>query len=208
MDAQPPEPAVPTRRGARARQWIAQRKLSQSWKAAVVAILAVAALFGGLDRVDTSATPFAPGEEFSDGQFTVTLARARLVEQIEGGRRVIAAAKPGRVYLGVVATVRNDGTVPGTLRDELDLRDVPGAEFYGVFRNRDGSPITNVGPGLTEQLVFAWSLPVDVLTDDSVITIRVWKKALRQLMVTYGGKVWLDTDDYGVTELVVGAPTA
>ncbi len=174
----------------------------------LVAILAVAALFGGLDRVDTRATPFAPGEEFSDGQFTVTLERARLVEKVESGRRVVAAAKPGRVYLGVVATLRNDGTVPGTLRDELDLRDVPGQEFYGVFRYRDSSLITNVGPGLTEQLVFLWSLPVDVLSNDSVVTIRVWKKAFRQLMVTYGGKEWLDTDDYGVTELVVGAPTA
>ena len=208
MDAQPPEPAVPARRRARAREWVAQRRLSQSWKAALVAILAVAALFGGLDRVDTSATPFAPGEEFSDGQFTVTLERARLVEKIDSGRRVIAPAKQGRMYLGVVATLRNDGTVPGGLRDELDLRDVPGKEFYGVFRNRDASPIMNLGPGLTEELIFLWSLPVDALADDSVVTIRVWKKAFRQLMVTYGGQVWLDTDDYGVTELIVGAPTA
>lgn len=205
MDTQPAEPAAAGRR-ARARQFLAQRRVSQVWKAAVVAILAVAALFGGLDRVDTGATAFAPGEEFNDGQFMVTVERARLLEKIEGGGRVVAPAKPGRMYLGVVATLRNDSTQPGTLRDQLDLRDVPAAEFYGVYRFRDSSAITNLGPGLTEQLVFLWNLPADVLKADSVISIRVWKKAFRQLMVTYGGKEWLDTDDYGVTQLVVGAP--
>lgn len=208
MDTQPAQPAPAPGRRALAQQWFAQRRVSQWTKGAVVAILAVAALFGGLDRVDTRATAFAPGEEFSDGQFGVTLERARLIDKIESGGRVVAPAKPGRVYLGVVATLRNDGTVPGQLRDELDLRDVAGKEFYGVYRFRDSSPIINLGPGLTEQLVFMWHLPVGALTSDSEITIRVWKKAFRQLMVTYGGKEWLDTDDYGVTKLVVGAPTA
>lgn len=208
MDTPPAEPVAAPGWRARAQQWLARRKVSQWWKTGLVAVLAVAALFGGLDRVDTGATAFAPGEEFNDGQFTVTVERARLIDKIEGGGRVIAPAKPGRLYLGVVATMRNDGTVPGRLRDELDLRDVPGEEFYGVFRFRDGSPIINLGPGLTEQLVFAWHVPVGSLQAESVITIRVWKKAFRQLMVTYGGKEWLDTDDYGVTELVVGAPAA
>lgn len=207
MDNQSGEQAVVTSRRARAWQWLAQRRVRQWWQSGLVAILAVAAVFGGLDTVDTKATPFAQGEEFSDGQFLLTVERARLVDKMEGGGRVVAPAKPGLVYLGVVATLRNDGTVPGRLRNELDLRDVPDSEFYGAFRNRDGSPISNLGPGLSEQIVFAWRLPVDALQSGSVITVRVWKKAFRQLMVTYGGKEWLDTNDYWQTELVVGTPT-
>ncbi|WNG90062.1 hypothetical protein C6A87_013570 [Mycobacterium sp. ITM-2016-00317] len=190
------------------RRWLASRKVSQWWRAALVVILGVAALFGGLDPVDTKATPFTPGEEFSDGQFTVTVDRARLVDEIRGGGRVVGTAKPGRRYLGVVATLRNDATVPGRLRNELDVRDVPGKEFHGVFRFRDGSPIQNLGPGLTEQLVFAWLVPDDVLGAGDTVTIRIWKKHRRQLMVTYGGEEWLDSlTDYGVTELPVGTPS-
>ena len=205
MDAQPGAQPAATSRKTRVLQWLSVHKVTRWWKSGLALILAVTALFGGLDPVDTKATPFTPGEEFSDGQYSVTVERARLVNEIKGGRRVVGPAKPGLRYLAVVATLRNDGTVPGWLRDELDLRAVPAREFYGVFRFRDGSPIQNLGPGLTEQLVFAWRVPADALTPGDVVTIRVWKKAFRQLMVTYGGKEWLESlTDYGVTELVVG----
>ncbi|QZY44013.1 hypothetical protein [Mycolicibacterium austroafricanum] len=208
MDPQPGTQAAATRRPSRVGQWLAQRRVSQWWKAGLAAVLAIAALFGGLDRVDNTATPFAPGEEFSDGQFLLTVDRARLVEELRGGGRVVGRETPGRSYLGVVATLRNDGTTPGRLRNELDLRGVPDDMFYGVFRLRDGSPIPALGPGLTEELVFAWQVPAGALRQGSAITIRVWKKSLKQLMVTYGGKEWLDSlTDYGVTELVVGAPS-
>ena len=209
MDIQPGgEQAVATSRTARLRHWLAVTRVRQWWKGGLAAILALTALFGGLDPVDTNATAFAPGEEFSDGQYSVTVERARLIPKIEGDRRVYAPAKPGRLYLGVVATLRNDGTVPGRLRNELDLRAVPASEFYGVFRFRDGSPIQNLGPGLTEQLVFAWLVPSDALRPGDPVTIRVWKKSFRQLMVAYGGHEWIESmSDYGVTELAVQAPT-
>jgi hypothetical protein len=208
MDAQPGAQPVATSRTARVRQWLAEHNVRRWWKGGLALTLAVTAFFGGLDPVDTKATPFTPGQEFSDGQFSVTVDRARLLTEIRGGGRVLGPDKPGLRYLGVVATLRNDGAVPGWLRDELDLRAVPGREFYGVFRFRDGSPIQNLGPGLTEQLVFAWRVPADAVKAGDVVTIRVWKKALRQLMVTYGGKEWLESlTDYGVTELVVEEPT-
>ncbi|PRC42643.1 hypothetical protein C6A85_000000109420 [Mycobacterium sp. ITM-2017-0098] len=207
MDAQPGAQAVATDWRATVRQWLAARRVRQWWKGGVAAILAVTALFGGLDPVNTNATAFAPGEEFIDGQYSVTVERARLVSKIEGSGRVYGSAKPGLLYLGVVATLRNDGTVPGRLRNELDLRAVPASEFYGVFRFRDGSPIQNLGPGLTEQLVFAWLVPADALRPGDRITIRVWKKTFRQLMVSYGGQEWIESlNDYGVTEMAVQAP--
>jgi hypothetical protein len=161
---------------------------------ALLLILLATAAFGGLQTVDKQVTPFASGEEFSDGEFTVTVERARVVDELKG---TYGTVKPGKVYLGVLTTLRNDGTVPGRLRDQLDLRDVPGDEFFGVFRFRDGSAIQTLGPGLTEQLVFAWLVPESAARSLQSVTIRVWKKNYKQLMVTYGGKEWIDTDNYG-----------
>lgn len=177
-------------------------------RAFVVVVLAATALFGGLDSVDTGLTPFKPGEEFSDGEFTVKIERAALANELRGGGGIVGEAKPGHRYLGVVATLRNDGTVPGKLRNELELRDQPDKEFFGVWRFAGGSPIQTLGPGLTEQLVFTWLLPEDALSPGQTVTVRVWKKKYTQLMVTYGGKEWLDSQtDYGETVVPVGTPS-
>jgi hypothetical protein len=158
------------------RRWLAGLSLRQWRNASIAAILAATALFGGLDTVDTKVIPFKPGEEFSDGEFTVTIVRASLVSELRGGGRVVGPPHPGQRYLGVVATLRNDGTVPGRLRTELDLRDQPNKKFVGVFRFADGSPVQTLGPGLTEQLVFTWLLPDTALSPGQTVTLRVWKK--------------------------------
>ncbi len=106
----------------------------------------------------------------------------------------------------MVTILRNDGTVPGRLRDQLDLRDVKEAEFFGAFRYRDGSAIQNLGPGLSEQLVFSWQVPDSVAQSIGSVTIRVWKKTYTQLKVTYGGKEWIDTDNYGQVAVPVEGP--
>lgn len=171
----------------------------------VVFVLAVGLVFGGLDTVDTAVTPFDPGKAFSDGQFTVTLDRASLVPEVRAGARTIAPAEAGRRYLGIVAELRNDGTVPGRLNGELDVRDLPDKRFIGAFRIADGAQRVALGPGLTEQLAFIWSLPEDVLAAGESVTVRVWKKKYTELMVTYG-QSWVDSQtDYGVATLTVGA---
>jgi hypothetical protein len=191
MEGQPP---VPVERASRWSQWFARLTSSQTQRVALLLVLVATAAFGGLDTVDKHITTFKAGDEFSDGEYTLTVERARLVNELKG---TFASAKPGKVYLGVVTTLRNDGTVPGRLRDQLDLQDPSDNEFVGVFRFRDSSPIQTLGPGLTEQLVFAWLLPESALQSVQSVTIRVWKKQFKQLMVTYGGKEWIDTDDYG-----------
>ena len=188
------QPPVPVERANRWSQWFARLTSSQTRRVALLLVLVATAAFGGLATVDKQVTPFKPGEEFNDGEFTVTIERARLVDELKG---TYGSAKPGQMYLGVVTTLRNGGTVPGRLRDQLDLRDVPEKEFFGAFRFRDGSAIQTLGPGLTEQLVFAWLLPESDAQSLQSVTIRVWKKKYTQLMVTYGGKEWIDTDNYG-----------
>ena len=191
MEGQPPVAVEPTNRWSR---WFLRLSSAQTRRVALLLVLVATAAFGGLDTVDKQVTPFKSGEEFSDGEFTVTVERARLVDELKG---TYGSAKPGKIYLGVVTTVRNDGTVPGRLRDQLDLRDVPQEEFFGAFRYRDGSAIQTLGPGLTEQLVFAWLLPDSAAQSLQSVTIRIWKKKYTQLMVTYGGKEWIDTYSYG-----------
>ena len=205
MDGQPP---ADDRLTARVRRWLANMRFRQMWQLTIALILAATAAFGGLDAVDTKVAPFKVGEEFSDGEYTVTVERAKLVNEITGGGRVVGPATPGRRYLAVVATLRNDGTVPGRLRNELEVRGIADKEFFGVWRFRDGSQIQNLGPGLEEQLVFAWTIPEAALSSGDAVTVRVWKKKYTQLMVTYGGQEWIDSvTDYGETVLTVAGPS-
>lgn len=163
---------------------------------AVAAILAATALFGGLDSVATKVTAFTPGQEFSDGQFTVTVDRATLVSELRAGGTQLPA-KPGRRYLGVVADIRNDGTVPGKLEGELDLRDETGAQFVGASRMADGSRLGTLGPGLADQLAFVWEVPETAVKAGESVTLRLWQKQFEELRVTFG-EAWVDSEtDYG-----------
>ena len=200
------KPGVVARVRTAIRRWLSEWGFNQWWKAIVAVVLASTALFGGLDTVDTSVTTFKPGDEFSDGEFTVKIERATLISEVRAGSRVIAREKPGRRYLGVVAVVRNDGTVPGRLSRELDLRNEPDKVVVDPMRVSDGSRIATLGPGLSEQIAFIWELPQDALSAGDSVTLRVWKKQFRQNMVTYG-QAWLDSNtDYGETVVPVGAP--
>jgi hypothetical protein len=111
------------------RRRLSEWGFSQWWKAIVTVVLASTALFGGLDTVDTSVTTFNPGDEFSDGEFTVKVERATLVRELRAGNTVLGGEKPGRRYLGVVTQLRNDGTTPGRLAGELDLRNTVDPEY-------------------------------------------------------------------------------
>lgn len=169
-------------------------------------ILAVAALFGGLDRVETGATSFAVGQPFDDGQYTVTVHRARLVTELSSSGFSLAPEKPGRRYLGVVLTLRNDGTAPGRLDRALDLSGVDNAEFVGVARMTDGSRAITLGPGLEEELAYVWELPEGELVPGDAVTVRVWRKSLREGMVIYG-EHYIDSDtEYGYVVLEVAGP--
>ncbi|BBX16596.1 hypothetical protein CRI77_24015 [Mycolicibacterium duvalii] len=189
----------------RIRRWLTERGPRQWWTAALVVTLAVAALFGGLDRVETDVTLFAPGEEFSDGQYTVTVHRARLVPELQTAGFTQAPEKPGRRYLGVVVTLRNDGTVSGRIDRELVLRGVANAEFVGVARLLDGSRAITLGPGLEEELAYVWELPEGQLVPGDSVTVRVSRKSLREGMVIYG-EHYIDSDEYGQVVVEVAGP--
>ncbi|APE14617.1 hypothetical protein [Mycolicibacterium pallens] len=196
-----PDTAATPRRGLRG--WLSGLSLSQIGQLLTVVILAGTALFGGLDTVDTAVTEFKPGDEFSDNAFTVTVERATLVDELRSGTTLVAPKTPGRTYLGVVMKIRNDGTVPAFLDDEIDLRDHPEKRFYGVVRLANGAPVPSLGPGLTEEVATIWTLPETSLRPGDSVTIRIWKKKFTEPMVTYG-KTWVDSEtEYGQATLPV-----
>jgi hypothetical protein len=187
------DPGVGARLAVRARQWFAGLGLKQMWQLVVVLVLAVTALFGGLDDVDTSVTTFEPGGEFSDGQYTLTVDRASLVQAIDG----VLYDRPGFQYLGVVVQIRNDGHTPGNLLKTFDLVGHPGRRLVGAYRLADSTYNANLGPGLQQETAFFWELPDGSIGPGNSVTLRVWKKKFSELMVTYG-EAWLDSvTDYG-----------
>jgi hypothetical protein len=182
--------------GGLIRRRFADLGLRQIWQLVVAVILIVTALFGGLDGVDTTVTKFAPDQAFSDGQFTLTVRRASLVNELPA-TNIGLSAKPGRRYLGVVTDVRNDGTVSGKLAGELDLRGTVNTRFVGAVRMADGTSVGRLGPGLSDQLAFVWEVPEDMIKPGESVTFRVWKKHFDELLVSYG-KAWVDSlTDYG-----------
>lgn len=178
---------------AHVRRWFAGLGFKQMWQLVIVLVLAATALFGGLDDANTTVTVFEPGEEFSDGQYTLTVDRARLVDEIEG----VLYDQPGSRYLGVVVEIRNDGHTPGNLLRAINLTGHPEQRLVGAYRLADSTYNTNLGPGLQQEMAFFWEVPDGAVEPGGSVTLRVWKKKLSELMVTYG-EAWLDSvTDYG-----------
>jgi len=176
---------------------LAQLKLPQLWHLVAGAIIAVAALFGGLDSVDAKPTVFTVGQPYSDGEFTVTVKRALLLDEVLAGKHVVAASKPGYSYLGVVSTVRNDGPIQGNLSmgssEEEFVPQQMKKEYVGAFRIADSSVVSSLGPKISDELLFLWKVPSGEIKPGFSVTLRVWKKQLQEMVVTYG-KAWLPSD--------------
>ncbi|HZQ32967.1 MAG TPA: hypothetical protein VFB19_14680 [Mycobacterium sp.] len=196
------KPGIPRAVPSLARGWVGKLGFHQAWQIALAVFLAATAAFGGLDTVDNKVTPVKAGEPFDDGEFNVTIERASAVDEIRAAT-LKEAAVPGQRYLGVVATLRNNGTIPASLEDEIDLRDHPDAEYVQTYRYADGSVITTLQPGLTEQLVYVWQLPQSQLQPGTLVTIRLWRKQFREFTTSYG-RGWVDSiTEYGEIELPV-----
>ena len=196
------KPGIPSAVPGLARGWAGKLGFHQIWQIGLAVFLAATAAFGGLDTVDNKVTPIKAGEPFDDGEFTVTIERASAVDEIRAAT-VKEPAVPGKRYLGVVATLHNNGTIPGALEDEIDLRDHPDAKYVQTYRYADGSVITTLQPGLTEQLVFVWQLPQNQLQSGTHVTMRLWRKQFREFTTSYG-KAWVDSiTEYGEIELPV-----
>jgi hypothetical protein len=176
---------------------LAGLKLPQMWHLVAGAVVAVAALFGGLDSADAKPKVFNVGQPYSDGEFTVNVTKAIVLDDVRAGKRVMMPATPDHVYLGLVSSVRNDGPIQGSLGGVIDSAEFdlqqPHKEFLGAFRIADSSAVVALGPKLSEKVVFLWKVPRSEVAAGSTVTLRVWQKQLREMVVTYG-RDWLASE--------------
>ncbi|MHA3021225.1 hypothetical protein ACXPWS_13300 [Mycobacterium sp. BMJ-28] len=189
---------------SRVRQWLSGWGFKQWRRAGLVALLAATAAFGGLDTVNDKVTDLKPGEQFNTGEFEMTVHRARLVNEVRAGTKVLYAPKPGTRYLGLVVTAHNIGTLPGVLDKPVQLVSLPGATMLPAVRVADGTQAGRLGPGLTDQVALLWQVPESALSVGAELPVRLWKE-VRRLNVT-AGQGWVLTDDYGQLTVPVGGP--
>lgn len=189
----------------RVRQWLAGWGLKEWRRAGLVAVLVGTAAFGGLDTVNKRIVDTQPGEMFDTGRFEITVERASLVNEVRAGERVLFREKPGRNYLGLVVTVRNHSTLPGSVYNPFVLVGQPGAAFLSSLRLADSTTEVVLGPGLTDQVVLVWDLPDDALAVGDDLPVRILKE-VRKLSATYS-QGWARGDsDYGRLTVPVRGP--
>ncbi|MFA4081671.1 hypothetical protein ONA92_08180 [Mycobacteroides salmoniphilum] len=190
---------------AAVRGWWSGLEILQMWHVVAIAAILATAGFGGLDTVDKVPKTFEPGQPFDNHQLTITIARASLVNEIRVGRTLIAPPQAGRSYIGVIATVTNDGTLPANVADQFKLTAVRGAKSIGGYRIDDGSMLIRLQPGLTEKLAVVWNIPADAVHPGDAVQVRVPYRALRSGFIIYG-MGWSDTAESAVAMVPVGVP--
>lgn len=195
------------------RSWWNGLEFVQMWHIVVVAAILATAGFGGLDTVSKTPTTFKPGEPFDNNQFLIVVRKATVLQEVVGDRRVLAKAKPGRVYLGVSADVTNKGQIPGSVSAMFSLPGLPDVQnadlaFRGrpsSFRVDDGTALQVLQPGLTEVAALVWSVPATAVHPGSQVEIRVPFRKYGAGYVIYGAG-WRDANEYATVVVPVEAP--
>lgn len=194
---------VATSLTARVRQRVSGWGLKEWRRAGLIAVLVATAAFGGLDTVDKNVTDLKAGEPFDNGRFTITVARATVLDEVRAGQRVLYPQRPDRSYLGLVADVRNDSTLPGQVSNAVQLPDRPEATALPTMRFADGTPAVRLGPGLADRLVLLWELPRAELRPGAELSVRIWNE-VPKLNATVG-QGWVPSrTKYGRLTVPVG----
>lgn len=189
----------------RFRNWLAGWGFKEWRRAGLVAVLVATAAFGGLDTVDKKITDIKAGERFDTGRFEMTIERATLVDAVRAGSRTLMAEKPGHRYLGLVVSVKNNGTLPGAVHNPLVLPRLPGAGLLTSMRLADGTISVRLGPGLSDQIVVLWEVAEDAISVGDELPVRVLKE-VRKASVTFG-QAWVRNEtSYGRLAVPVGGP--
>ncbi|WP_078277720.1 hypothetical protein [Mycobacteroides franklinii] len=203
-------PGFLARRILELRAWLAGLTLAQMGQLlAVVAVFATAG-FGGLAAADPPEKTFAANTSHIAGQMTIEIKRASLVPQIALGTRVIYKEEPGRRYLGVIATLTNNGPAPdsfGPISGPLiSPVGIPFKEAYpqGPLRISDATRAV-LQPGLTETVAFVWSVPENAVTVGDDVIFRVPDRQYGHYTVGYGSG-WLEATTYADITMKIGAP--
>ncbi|NUR96230.1 MAG: hypothetical protein HOV67_13345, partial [Kribbellaceae bacterium] len=127
---------------------------------AAVVLLAVSAVFGGLEKAGDETPRVDPGTAIDAGQFEVTIQRAVVVQDL----KPLFTPDPGGVLLAIVTKLKvtdDTGTTPPP--DLIRLVGVPGVKDtagpLGSTNLRDATMNPVLTPDAAEDVAFVWQLP-------------------------------------------------
>jgi hypothetical protein len=166
------------------------------WLISAVAavLLAVSAVFGGLDDAPVQAAPhLEPGDTHAGAELTVAVNRAVL---IDGFPEQNLAPEPGNRLLVVQANVENTTTAPLRLSTtEADRIRVGGVADLpqdsppsSILMIDDGSDKVVVQPGIPVELAFIWEVRGDAVAEGDSLAVQLLDRVLiSEGELTYGG---------------------
>lgn len=185
--------------------------IKQMWQTFVIVVVFATAGFGGLDTVTPPPKTFQADEKHDTGEFIIVVKRASLVPEIKLGNRVVYKQQPGRKYLGVVASLTNNGKVRagfGVISGVMPM--TPIGIPYQIpipappVRLSDATRAA-IQPGLTEEVALIWSVPETALNPGDQVTFRTPDREYGSYTLGYGDG-WKDTATYADITLTVRAP--
>ncbi|MGH3725838.1 MAG: hypothetical protein ACRDUS_17145 [Mycobacterium sp.] len=193
------------------RAMLAGLTINQMWQTVVVVVVFATAGFGGLDTVTPPAKTFTSDEKHDTGELNMVVKRASLIPEITLGSHVVYKLQPGRKYLGVVASLTNNGTIPvtfGVIGGVMPM--VPIGIPYQVpfpappIRISDATRAA-IQPGLTEDVALVWSVPDTAVAVGDEVTFRTPDREYGSYTVGYGDG-WMNAATYADITLTIGAP--
>ncbi|GAA1532213.1 hypothetical protein [Kribbella lupini] len=127
---------------------------------AVVVLLAISAAFGGLAKASDEVPAVGPGTAVDAGQFSVTVQRVVIVEDL----KPLFTPDEGGVLIGVVLKLElTDKTGVEPPRDLIRLLDVNGVKPtdapIGTTNLRDQTQDPVLTPHHAEDVAYVWKLP-------------------------------------------------
>lgn len=168
-----------------------------------VLVIAISALFGGLDQVhkDDGTVRLAAEQTYPGKQFHVTPHRARLVADAIG----VPHPAPGQTVLALALRIENVSNEPAIGLGDI-VRPVgvagpkPRAQHVQLVRDRSYGPAAQ--PKLPDEYEIFWTVPDGVHASDKVTFRIVDSEYLADTKIGNGG-TWLEIKKHGEVELTV-----
>lgn len=160
------------------------------------AVLAVSALFGGLDDASRAAVEppvLEAGESFAGPELTTVVHSAEVADDAPG---LAFEPEEGFTYFVVTATVTNNYTVSTIVIGDLLQLEWLGGETNGeadrIFLVSDETSLPYAHPDVPMEVAYIWELPEDTVLAGDTVQIAIRSKTLTvDGDVTYGS-YWSD----------------
>lgn len=147
--------------------------------AAVIAVLTVAAAFGGLDSAPTFQT-VRLGAAYSNGPLKITILSLTVGCRSDMPLSNQPLVSDGSSLVSLEASIQNavDEDVPIHGYDKSDVFSLDGVDpqdaLYGVYRPATLDPVENVAARLSASVVVVWKVPDSVLSTSPTLTVRIY----------------------------------